>query len=156
MISSLTKYLSVYVASIFKFIGGPLLGPHEGLSIIETSLCTILGMMTAVVVITYVGKNLRDALIRRKIRRGKYKVFSRRKRRIVSVFKKFGITGIAFLTPLILTPIGGTVIAVSLGVNRYKIITYMFVSALFWAPIASYFFAKLQPVFFPYLRIAGI
>lgn len=152
MIETITKYLVVCVSSMFKFILGPVIGPHEHLSVIETSVCTIVGMMVAVVISTYVGENIRDYLMNRKKRRGNYKVFTRRKRRIVRIFRKFGMFGIAFLTPLLLTPIGGTVIAVSLSINRRKIITYMFVSALFWAPVASYFFAHVQPVLFPHLR----
>lgn len=156
MLSTVTKYFTVCFSSMFKFILGPIIGPHEQLSLLETTICTIIGMMTSVIIISYIGENIRDYLIFRKKKKGTYKVFTRRKRRIVRVFQKFGMGGIAFLTPLLLTPIGGTVIAVSLHINRRKIILYMFISALFWTPIAAYFFAHLQPVFFPHLRAVGI
>jgi hypothetical protein len=49
------------------------------------------------------------------------------------------------LTPIILTPIGGTLLAVSSGSPREKIVFYMFISASFWSVVISsavYFFGN--------------
>ena len=53
--------------------------------------------------------------------------------------------GVALLTPIILTPIGGTLLAVSSGSPRRKIIVYMFISSSFWSVVISsaiYFFGN--------------
>jgi hypothetical protein len=49
------------------------------------------------------------------------------------------------LTPIILTPIGGTLLALSSGSPKDKIILYMFLSAVFWAvafSVVIYFFGN--------------
>ena len=48
------------------------------------------------------------------------------------IWQRFGIRGIAFLTPVIFTPIIGTLVALVLGVKRNKILTYMLLSAVVW------------------------
>ena len=61
----------------------------------------------------------------------------------MKVWKKYGLTGVAILTPLILTPIGGTILAVSAGSPKERIILFMLISAVAWAVIFTvsiYFF----------------
>jgi hypothetical protein len=41
--------------------------------------------------------------------------------------------GVAFLTPLIFTPIGGTILLTSFGSPRKHILISMLISAVFWA-----------------------
>lgn len=61
------------------------------------------------------------------------KIFTKRNRRIVKIWKKYGLTGIAIITPVILSIPIGTIIANSLESNRKKIILYMFFSILLWS-----------------------
>jgi len=61
------------------------------------------------------------------------KIFTKRNRKIVVVWKKYGLVGIAFLTPVILSIPIGTLIANSLVPDKKKIMVYMFFSVLFWA-----------------------
>jgi hypothetical protein len=55
----------------------------------------------------------------------------------VRIWKRFGMAGIALLTPLLLTPIGGTVLAVSFRVSRGQLLLYMLISAVFWAVVQT-------------------
>ncbi|WP_080238011.1 hypothetical protein [Spirosoma rigui] len=129
------RYASVIIASTIKFVGGPLSGLALGLSWLETAACTVLGMMLSVVVITYAGAALQALLDRYRPRTPKR--FSRRTRLAVRVWRRSGLLGIAFLTPLLLTPIGGTALAVSFRVNRVRLLLYMLGSALFWAVVQT-------------------
>ena len=61
------------------------------------------------------------------------KVFTARNRKIVRLWKKYGLFGIALITPVILSIPIGTLVANSLVSNRKKIIIYMFFSVLFWS-----------------------
>jgi hypothetical protein len=63
----------------------------------------------------------------------KRKVFTKRNRRVVQIWKKYGLTGIAIITPIILSIPIGTIIANSLEVKKSKILLYMFFSILFWS-----------------------
>ncbi|GAB3731489.1 hypothetical protein [Spirosoma lituiforme] len=132
------KYLSVIIASTIKFAAGPLSGAALGLTWIETAICTTVGMMITVIVITYAGAAI-QALVKR-FRPAPAKRFTRRTRMAVRIWKRFGMTGIAFLTPLLLTPIGGTILAVSFGVNRGRVLFFMLMSAIPWAVVQTLFF----------------
>ncbi len=144
--ASAMKYLLVYLISMFKFVGGPVLGTSWGLSAIEASLLTILGMMTTVFVISYFGIRLRH-WIQQKYGKKK-KIFSRRNRRIVYVWRHYGEFGVSFFTPVIFSPILGTLIITTLGGRRKKVFTYMLISAVFWAFILSTISDVLLEFFF--------
>ncbi len=127
----IAKYISVILASTIKFIGGPLAGLAFGLTWFETAACTVSGMMLSVLAVTFAGKGLQKLMQR--FRKEKPKRFSKRTRLAVRVWKRFGIFGIAALTPVILTPIGGTILAVAFRVHLRQILVYMLLSGAFWA-----------------------
>ncbi|HLL94136.1 MAG TPA: hypothetical protein VK404_04105 [Spirosoma sp.] len=129
------RYISVILASMIKFVGGPLSGLALGLTWTETAFCTALGMMLSVVAITYTGAALQALLNRYRPRTPKR--FTKRTRMAVRIWKRFGMAGIALLTPLLLTPIGGTVLAVSFRASRGQLLLYMLISAVFWAVVQS-------------------
>ena len=127
------KYLAVYLSSMVKFFAGPFAGLYAGLRFWETTLFTILGMMTTVLLLTLLGTQIRALWIRLIGRKGKR--FTRKNRLVVKVWNKFGLLGLSFITPILLTPIGGALVANMLEKNRKRIVAYMFYSAVFWAVI---------------------
>lgn len=135
------KYFSVIIASTIKFVGGPLSGAALGLNWFETAICTIIGMMISVVLVVYAGAAL-NALLSR-FRSAPPKRFTKRTRIAIRVWKRSGLAGIAFLTPLILTPIGGTILALSFGVKRGRVLLYMLISAVIWAIVQTLFFYQI-------------
>lgn len=140
MVELLAKYLTVLLSSTIKFVGGPIAGLATGLSYVETALFTALGMMTTVLVFTLLGNSLRQFL-QRTIWKNK-KRFTRRNRRFVYIWKRWGLLGVSFLTPIILTPVGGALLANLFGGPKKQIILYMMVSAFFWGfAISGIFFS---------------
>ena len=137
------KIISVYFSCMLKFILGPLGGYAAGLHIVVTILVTIAGMMTIVLLFTLSGTWLRKNLLSRFF---KPKDDSSAKGKKFLVFwKKYGLVGVAALTPVIFTPIGGTILAITSGSPKDKIISYMLISAVFWALVFSgiiYFFGN--------------
>ena len=125
------KYLSVYFVSMLKFIGGPTLGIAVGLSFVETVVTTVMGMMTTVVIVSFFGPGLRK-WINNTFRKDQ-KVFSRRNRKFVTFWKKYGLFGISFLTPILFSPILGTLLVNAFGASKSKILGYMLFSAIFWS-----------------------
>lgn len=123
------KYISVALASMIKFVAGPVTGVALGLEWWETALFTVVGMMLSVVVFLFLGTAIQHLISR--YGQQKPRLFSKRTRLAVKVWKKSGMTGIAILTPLLFTPIGGTLIAVSFKVPRFTIIAQM----LLWGVI---------------------
>jgi membrane protein DedA with SNARE-associated domain len=143
MWEEILKAIPVYFSSMLKFILGPIGGYAAGLNMITTILATVAGMMTIVFAFAFFGNWIHDKVINRFFKRKP--TSSERKRKLLNLWKKYGIAGVAALTPLILTPIGGTLLAISFGTPRDKLIFYMFLSAAAWAVFFSgviYFFGN--------------
>ncbi|MEO1050620.1 MAG: hypothetical protein AAFX87_08330 [Bacteroidota bacterium] len=120
---------------MFKFVFGPIFGYLADYSVYTSILITVLGMMSSVFVFTFFGEFLKRRVLRRLFRRRK--VFTKRNRRFVVIWRKYGIPGVAALTPLLLTPIGGTIVLTTFGSPRRKVFLYMFISAVFWSIIIT-------------------
>lgn len=118
---------------MMKFVLGPTLGFAASLHFLTTVFVTVAGMMTSVVLFTYFGEWMK-AKTAVWFHRDKNKAESTNPR-FAGVWKKYGLVGVAFLTPLILTPIGGTLLAIGSGASKDRIIFYMFVSAAVWSLI---------------------
>jgi membrane protein DedA with SNARE-associated domain len=134
MWDEILKALSVYLSSMIKFIFGPIGGKAAGLHLITTMIVTVAGMMTIVVAFTYFGDFIRKRIIDRFRKPKPEDVTTANKR---NFFKRYGLAGVAFLTPVILTPIGGTILAVSVSPRREKILLYMLISACAWSVILT-------------------
>ncbi len=72
--------------------------------------------------------------------KAKKKIFNPHSRRIVRVWSEWGIIGIAFITPVLLSIPIGTIIACRLVHRKRKIFTYMFFSILFWSILITSIF----------------
>src|SRR5438128_2054564 len=122
MWEEILRAIPVYLGTMLKFIVGPVGGYTAGLNLLTTILSTVFGMMTVVFVVTYSGAWLKAKVLSRFS--GKPNKFSVNNRRFVNIWKKYGLAGVALLTPVILTPIGGTLLAISSGSPKDKIIFY--------------------------------
>lgn len=131
MLSDLMKYIIVYLISMFKFIGGPAFGAAYDLNPIITAVMTLLGMMTSVTIVSFFGLKIRDWIQKRYTL--KRKLFTKRNRRIVKIWRGYGEFGVAFFTPVFFSPIIGTLLITALGGKRKRVLLYMLISAFFWA-----------------------
>lgn len=128
---SIENFLAVSLPSGFKFILGQIAGAYIGLPPHETAIYTSLGMFLSVILTTYSGRFLRRKLYFLFFQ--KRKIFSPRNRKLVKFWRKFGIIGVSFLSPVLFSPIGGTMIAVSFGEKSSKILIFMLLSGIFWS-----------------------
>jgi uncharacterized membrane protein len=134
-------YFAVMAASSIKFVAGPLTGFGLGLSMFETIVCTWVGMMFTVTVMLTIGRFLVQQIAR--IRVQKPKLFSGRVRYAVSIWQRFGIKGIAVMTPLLFTPIGGSLLALSFKVPTPRVLFFMAISGIFWSIVFTVLFYQL-------------
>lgn len=151
MTEELVKIISIFFLTMLKVIFGPTLGYATGLHIITTIVVTISGMMASVVLFTFFGTWLREKILIRFQRRNQKK-FTPKKRKLVSLWKKYGLVGVVVLTPLLLTPIGGTIVAVSFGSPKQKIILYMLISATIFAIGMSFAIYEFGDFVMPWLE----
>lgn len=131
-------YVTIYVLCMFKIVFGPTMGYAAGLHPLESVALTVGGMMTTVIIFTFLGDRIRTKFLLKYFK--PKKVFTKRNRRFVKIWRKYGELGIAFLTPILLSPPGGTLIAIALGGTPKKTIGYMFIWSVFWSFVITYAF----------------
>ncbi|MDH5476204.1 MAG: hypothetical protein OEX22_10970 [Cyclobacteriaceae bacterium] len=121
---------------MLKFAAGPIGSYSVAFPMWLSIILTVVGMMTAVLLFTYLGDFIRDRIFSNYFR--STKSFSKRNRMIVKVWKKYGVYGVAFLTPVVFTPIPGTLVLVSFKTPNKVIFSSMLVSAIFWSFVFTY------------------
>ncbi len=136
MWEEILKAIPIYFLSMLKFFFGPILGYAAKLNMVTSILITVAGTMTVVLAFVFFGDFLRRNVINRYFKPKKR--FSGRSRKFVTFWKKYGIVGVAALTPVVFTPIIGAILAVSFGSPKDKVIVYMFISASVWAVIVTF------------------
>lgn len=136
MLEEILKYIGIYLLACLKSILPPLLGPAAGLKSWEIIVITVLGLMTSVVLFTFLGEKIKTHIFPIFIKQPKK--FSKKSRRMVTIWKKYGIIGICFLTPLILSPPGGALLVASVGAPRKQVFLYMFLFGIMWATIWTF------------------
>ena len=142
----LGKYLSVIAGSMFKFLFGPLFSSLYGLSFLESCVLTVIGMMMSAILLSVLGEQIKQKIINRYFK--PKKLFTKNRRRTVRIWRKYGLKGVAFLTPVIFMPVGGPLIATYYGETWKRIVPYMFVSAVFWSPITTGWVYFLKDLWF--------
>ncbi len=137
---------SVFLLSTAKFVfGGVPLALVYGFSFFKAVAVTSLGGFTGVLFFVmlseFILKKIRDAKQKKDLSKPQTnkKIFSRKKRLIIHVKRRFGLIGIAFLTPLLFSIPLGCFLAMRYFKNRHQVIIYMFVSILFWSVSISSF-----------------
>lgn len=136
----------VFGLSAIKFgVAGVPAAVFAKLSFFKALTVTVTGGYAGVLFFTY----LSDRLIRffhkvnnrffKKENQVPKKKFTKTNRLIIIVKQKFGLAGLAIVTPLILSIPLGIFLAVRYYHNKQKIVSYMFVSIFAWA-ILLYFF----------------
>jgi hypothetical protein len=146
MWEEILKAIPIYLLSALKVVFGPTLGYAAQLHIITSMIVTFMGMMTSVVVITFFGGLLRNGILKNWFLRQEEKAKTSR-------FAKYGLVGLAILTPLLLTPILGTILTVAGGYPRRKIILYMAITGALYAIFFTWAVYEFGRSFIPELLI---
>lgn len=134
------KLVAVALASTLKFIGGPITGVALGLPWWQTGLASAAGMMTTVVALSLFGDAARALWVRW---RGPPRLFTRRTRRAVKIWRRGGVVGVSFLTPVLFSPIGGALIAASFRPHKRHLWPAMAVSGVAWGLLMSFVVAQM-------------
>jgi len=128
------KYFTVYFLSGLKFVFGPAFGVANDVPVPAIIGLTALGMMTTIYLFTFFGDEIRGFFGR--FRKNK-RIFTRKSRRFVRIWRKFGLKGMCLLTPLVLTPPGGGLLVNLLGSKKKLILKWMWISAVLWSTIIT-------------------
>lgn len=102
----------------------------------EIFISVSVGGISGVIFFSFWGTRIRAWMKERRKRKGRKKPINIRKaRRIVKLWRRFGIYGIAFLTPPFISPPIGAIISVAFGESYKRILIYMTISTLAWAAL---------------------
>ena len=134
---TILKTITIYLLSAVKFIFGPTLGASYGYNLFLTALLTTLGMMTTVYLLSYFERHIHGLVVYFFERKQPKKRFTRKNRQFVRLWRAYGLKGVAFLTPVLLSPIGGTLLATAAGGKKKEILRWMWISAIFWSVTLS-------------------
>ncbi|MBK9459122.1 MAG: hypothetical protein IPN94_06730 [Sphingobacteriales bacterium] len=101
----------------------------------ESMILAITGSMMGVLFFSYTRDALKLLWYKYvgKPKQGKQFRVNWRTRLIVRTRQRFGLAGIAFLTPILLTIPVGTLVALSMYRSKPKVFSYMLVSFTFWS-----------------------
>ncbi len=129
----------IFLLSTVKFVFGAVptaLG--FGFSFFKAVTVTSLGGFTGVTFFVFMSERIVAGLRKRREERMKRgephgKRFTRKNKFIVKAKMRFGLAGIAFLTPLLFSIPLGCFIAVRYFKHKQKILIYMFLSIIFWS-----------------------
>lgn len=156
--NEIVKILLVVLVSSVKFIAGPPFAYYDNqydFTFLETNIYCIIGGMLGVMLFSFFSKQIEnfwhwfkpiiisplhklDLLQKKEL--AQRKVFTKRNRYIVKVWKKYGPFGIAFLTPVILSIPIGTIIANILIKDKKKMYWLLFGSIAFWSVLMTSMF----------------
>lgn len=136
------KIFSVFITCIFFFVklGMPTAVIVFKYNFIKVFVVTCAGGITGNVIFTYLSASIIKWVHDYKVRKDKFHkkiVFKKSTRRIIKIKHRFGLVGIAFITPLISMPIGAFV-AEKFYKKKGKVILYLSISVMFWS-VALYF-----------------
>lgn len=124
--------LLLFSATKFLFAAGYML-TDKGYSYLFTVFILIIGGALGIIVFTFFSEwvnSLINKIIKPKISK---KVFTRKNRFIVKVKSKYGLWGIAFLSPIVFSLPIGCFLASRFYNSPKKIITTMMIAVTFWA-----------------------
>ena len=137
--------VGIWLLSTVKFVFGAVpLALSLGFSFWQTIVVTCSGGFVGVLLFVNLSEWIINKLKERKLKKNAAanshkKFFTRRNKLIVIVKRKFGLAGIALMTPFLLSIPLGCFVAVRYFHHKNKIIFYMFMSIVFWSvSISSY------------------
>ena len=114
---------------------------------ISGTVSNILGGITGIIIFTYLGGYIRIWLLKT-FPNQLNKKFSRGSRFLVKVRQHGGLTGIAFLTPILLSIPVGVLLALDLNTHKTKVVSSMVFSCIFWSAVffVPYFFFNINVI----------
>lgn len=131
----LVKYAIVVGVSMLKLVLGPFTALGLGLNPAESAALSALGMTFTAFLVAYVGERVRGPLRDRLAARFPNRFGRPPNPRLQAIFDRWGLPGIAFLTPVLLSPPGGAIAAVAFGIERPRIVFAMSLSAIGWSAV---------------------
>ena len=128
--NQLSKLLSTAAAGALDVWVGIITGLALGLSPAVSGAVSIASAIVGVTLVVAFGGRLRHLVYRSRR-------LARRRERIESVWKRYGIPGVALQAPLLTGPILATLLALALGAPARSLLVWMLASVVFWGAVIT-------------------
>ena len=137
MLEEFLKILSVFVTCALAFgkFGMPTAVAVFGFDPLRVMIVTISGGIVGCILFTYISAALIRAVHNYRAKRNlihRKKIFTKFNRRVIRIRQRFGLAGIALITPILGTPLGAF-LAERFYRDKRKVILYLSGSVVIWA-----------------------
>lgn len=140
--SSYLTYITITAVCAAKYMIGVTMGLATQMSFIELFLCYFVGGSAGIVIYTLLGERVlyffKKSKENKPINPNDWKV---------RLWNKYGLIGVALLTPPILSQPVGTSLSIAFGAPVKKVIPAMTISMLFWSLIFAFTGEKILSLF---------
>ncbi|MEZ5173982.1 MAG: hypothetical protein R2850_10880 [Bacteroidia bacterium] len=142
---SILKGIPLFLLTSVKFlVGVPAAYAAWRMNFVELSLFSSISGIFGVAIFVFLSDylfriwdNLRMKYFPPKANKNKKKVFSRKARRYVTLVRRYGLPGVALLTPTLLSIPIGTILARRFFPNRKVVFIYLSASVILWSVALS-------------------
>jgi len=128
--SQLSKILSTAAAGALDVWVGIITGLALGLSPALSGAVSVASALAGVTLVVALGGRLRDLIYRSRR-------LAKRRELIESVWKRYGIPGVALQAPLLSGPILATLLALALGAHARPLLLWMLASVVLWGAVIT-------------------
>ena len=133
----LLQVIFILILSATKFLTAPITSLNIGFNYLQTLMITTSGGVFGVVVFYYLSNGIAFLFqrINSYFRKGEpkpKKVFTWKNKMIVRTVRKYGLLGIAVITPILLSIPLGTFIAARYFHDQNQVLRYLCSSVVFW------------------------
>ena len=134
-LSEILELLGLFLlaASKFAVAVGILISPVTNYSYFESVLMLIIGGFTGISFFYYFSNWVNKMISKLFQKKKKKQVFSKKVRRFINIKNKYGLVGIAFITPIIISIPVGSFIASRFFSKKKHTLLVMFAGIVFWA-----------------------
>lgn len=132
------QYLSVVALSSLKVLPGLALALVYQMNALEIFVTLSVGGILGVFIFTFLGEQIRNWAKQRRLKRrgdNPKPLKIRKARKILRIWHKWGLVGVAVLTPPMISPPFGAIISVAFRAKRSQIILYLCISVVVWAAV---------------------
>jgi membrane protein YqaA with SNARE-associated domain len=134
--NSWLQLVGLVLLSSTKFLFAPSTVAASGYTYLETLIITTLGGWFGVLVFYYFGRVLVDLILRKYINKDSKKVkakFTFSNKLIVKTKSKYGIIGLAFISPVTISIPVGSILAARYYSREKMTVPYLLLSIVFWS-----------------------
>jgi membrane protein YqaA with SNARE-associated domain len=152
MSAEVLRAISIFFLSATKLLWAPGTAAASGLSFWETIILTATGGMTGILFFYFFGHwifvTIDEWRAKRRKKEKVKRVFTKKNRMVVNVKSKFGIIGLTFLTPCILSIPIGCVIAAKFYYHNRLTLPLLLIFTVVWSFILSIFVFYIKELVF--------